>query len=518
MSSPATSPAKKRAKRARAPKHAGETRAYRFPLDVTPAQEARLHEARFACWRLRNRLVQDRIENRDQVKAARAAGIAAAYLTRADQYEAVKGYAKHDQDWGALHSQVRQNVAVRVDEGCRRWFEARRDGRSGVKPPRLRRFESYRGFTYPQYGRAARIRNGRLELSGLGAFRVNAYRKIRGRKKTVTLAFAQGRWWCIVTAEIPVGLVHPPLPAADPRPDAGVDPGLCALLTDSHGVAYDPPQAWHNDRRRLARAQKTLARQWQAHDARYLAQAYAALALGLWPVSYRHVPRSKRLKAQLAVVARLHARIANVRDHHQKKTAARLADQYRQVAVEEHGVQFLLRNRRLARLAADRAIHKQTLRLKSKLGPRYVAVGNRRPGLGGNSQSCVCGAAVPKTLSERTHRCPACGLVAGRDHVAANVVQLMAFGTTSPTLQRGAGSLSTGDGEAKGGACERRVSEPARASEASVKRQPHADCDQGHTTGGEPTVAGKTSRHRAKRRSLALAPQPPGSPAGCRRL
>ena len=30
-----------------------------------------------------------------------------------------------------------------------------------------------------------------------------------------------------------------------------------------------------------------------------------------------------------------------------------------------------------------------------------------------------CGTIVPKTLSERTHSCPSCGLVLGRDHNAA---------------------------------------------------------------------------------------------------
>ena len=37
----------------------------------------------------------------------------------------------------------------------------------------------------------------------------------------------------------------------------------------------------------------------------------------------------------------------------------------------------------------------------------------------GTSQSCLCGAPVPKTLSQRWHQCPACGLSAARDHVSA---------------------------------------------------------------------------------------------------
>ena len=35
---------------------------------------------------------------------------------------------------------------------------------------------------------------------------------------------------------------------------------------------------------------------------------------------------------------------------------------------------------------------------------------------------CVCGAAVPKTLAERWHECPVCGLSAPRNVVSAQVI------------------------------------------------------------------------------------------------
>ena len=40
----------------------------------------------------------------------------------------------------------------------------------------------------------------------------------------------------------------------------------------------------------------------------------------------------------------------------------------------------------------------------------------------GTSQTCVCGAAVPKTLAERWHECRVCGLSAPRDVVTAQVI------------------------------------------------------------------------------------------------
>jgi transposase len=43
------------------------------------------------------------------------------------------------------------------------------------------------------------------------------------------------------------------------------------------------------------------------------------------------------------------------------------------------------------------------------------------------SQYCPCGARVPKRLADRVHRCPACGLQADRDAVAAVLASFVAF-------------------------------------------------------------------------------------------
>lgn len=63
------------------------------------------------------------------------------------------------------------------------------------------------------------------------------------------------------------------------------------------------------------------------------------------------------------------------------------------------------------------------------MGPeRYVEVGTSRPGIGGNSQTCICGEPVPKTLKDRWHTCPRCGLSTDRDVMSANIAMDIAFG------------------------------------------------------------------------------------------
>ena len=50
------------------------------------------------------------------------------------------------------------------------------------------------------------------------------------------------------------------------------------------------------------------------------------------------------------------------------------------------------------------------------------------------SQHCLCGERVPKTLGERTHRCPGCGLAGDRDAVSATLASFLDF--TNPSDPR----------------------------------------------------------------------------------
>ena len=114
-------------------------------------------------------------------------------------------------------------MAVRVAEGYKRFFEALKEGKTDVHPPKFIERKKYRSITFPQYGPAAKIKNGKMHLSGLGEFRLFDYRKVKGKPKTVTIKFKQGRWHCVVTAEAQEKDVLDLLTSSDFRPDAGAD-------------------------------------------------------------------------------------------------------------------------------------------------------------------------------------------------------------------------------------------------------------------------------------------------------
>jgi hypothetical protein len=217
----------------------------------------------------------------------------------------------------------------------------------------------------------------------------------------------------------------------------------------------------------------------------------------------KEVPYSNRLKKQIKVVARAHTKVARVREYHHRKIARVLARQYRRFACEEHGVKFMFANRRTARAAADRAIFSLKKRAEATLGRRYSGVANRREGVGGNSQTCLCGAPTPKDLSDRIHRCAACGLglgkePAGRDHVSANIAQVIAFGTISDTLtaKYPAGRqpvVTRGGSEGRSGESPAAGPQATATLESPRKRGSSAS---GVTRDGEPALGGETVVNR----------------------
>src|SRR4029078_8991209 len=82
-----------------------------------------------------------------------------------------------------VHSQVLQNVAVRLDLAFQAFF---RRVRAGETPgyPRFRGVGGYTSLTYPQYGNGARLNGAQLQLSKVGNVAVVLHRPLEGTPKT----------------------------------------------------------------------------------------------------------------------------------------------------------------------------------------------------------------------------------------------------------------------------------------------------------------------------------------------
>jgi putative transposase len=287
-----------------------------------------------------------------------------------------------------VHSQVLQNVTQRVDLAFQSFFRRVKAGAADVGYPRVKGPGRYDSITYPQYGNGVRLDGDRLILSKVGAVHVVMHRPLEGTPKTVTLTRSRtGKWYACFSCELNAELL-PPTGAA-----VGVDVGLASFATLSDGAEIANPRFYRRDEADLKRVQKL-------KDAAKNAQQW---------------DENRRRKKALA---HIHERIANRRADFAHQRSRELVNAYQTIVFEELAPLEMGRSRGMRKSILDVAwsqFIRMTVAKAAEAGRRVILVNPRN-----TSKMCSsCGELVQKRLSERTHSCPHCGLVLGRDHNAA---------------------------------------------------------------------------------------------------
>jgi putative transposase len=269
------------------------------------------------------------------------------------------------------------------------------------------RFRSSRRYDSLTWDNAWSIREGRLGLPGIGHLRVKWHRALPTSAvvRTVNVRRMAGRWSaCFVLA-----FQTPPLPKRSAIPAVGIDLGVRQFAALSTGALVPGPRAYRVASRRLRLAQRRVSRRLKG---------------------------SRRREKASLLLARQHERIRHIRQNHAHQLSRRLVSEFGLIAVED------LHVRRLARGILAKDINDQGwaqfLRL---LGYKAEDAGTQlvRVPPGGSSQSCsACDLSVPKPLSERTHRCPSCGLVLDRDVNAARYILRLGLSRQATTWPIGA--------------------------------------------------------------------------------
>jgi putative transposase len=209
---------------------------------------------------------------------------------------------------------------------------------------------------------------------------------------TVTVSRdAAGRWHISVLCEDAVQ-DGPATSAA-----VGIDVGITSLVTLSTGEKIANPRHERRDRQRLAKAQRSLARQQKGS--------------------------ANRAKAKLKV-ARVHAQIADRRRDHLQKLSTRIIRESQVVIIEDLSVRNMVRNHSLARAISDASWSELRAMLEYKAdwyGRTVVTIDRFYP----SSKTCsACGAITAKMpLSVREWTCAKCGAVHDRDVNAAKVIR-----------------------------------------------------------------------------------------------
>ena len=321
------------------------------------------------------------------------------------QINMLPGLKKERPSLNAVHSQVLQNVAVRIDLAFKAFF---RRVKAGDKPgyPRFKGVGWYDSFTYPQTGYSLKA-NG-VYLAKVGEVKTVIHRPTEGAFKMCCVKrTSTGKWFVSFTCEVEDELLP------ESTEVVGIDVGLASFATLSNGDAIPNPRFSRTDEKALAKAHRRMSKEGKGTPA-----------------------RRKRRK----VVAHIHEHIANRRLDFGHQHSRRIVNQYGVIAVEDLNVKRMMHQHCLAKSIADVAWNQFTACLAYKAanaGRKYVAV---NPAY--TSQDCSkCGHRQPMPLSEREFRCPCCGLVLNRDHNASlNILSLglqalsRHVGTGSPAL------------------------------------------------------------------------------------
>ncbi|MEI8307471.1 MAG: transposase [Chloroflexales bacterium] len=296
-----------------------------------------------------------------------------------------------------VHSQVLQNIGIRVDLAFQAFFRRVKEGAAEVGFPRFKGFGRYDSVTYPQYGNGVRLEGARLILSKMvGAVAIVLHRPVEGTPKTVTLTRSRtGKWFACFSCETEVE----PLPLTTAR--VGVDVGLASFATFSDDTPPIPnPRFYRRDEADLKRVQ-------QRKDAAKLAQD--------WPENAK----------QKGILAKIHERIANRRSDFAHKESRKLINAYglivcEDLAPQEMGVKSSRGMRKSILDVAWSMFICMTVAKAEEAGRQVILVNPRN-----TTKMCShCGKLVVKTLRDRTHSCPYCGLVMDRDKNAAiNILQ-----------------------------------------------------------------------------------------------
>lgn len=364
-------------------------KAYRYRLYPTKQQAEFLDGQLAEACRLYNAAVQER---RD---AYGISGRSLNYYDQANQLKEIRAAG----DLRLENFSCCQDVLRRVDKTFKVFF---RRVNQGVKAgfPRFKPRARFDSITFPSYGDGCRLLdNGKLRIQGAGHIKVKLHRPVTGTIKTVTLKREAGKWYVCFSVECQAELLAP---CAE---TVGLDVGLSAFVTLSDGTEIENPRHYRTAQARLRRAQRKVARRQRGSNSR---------------------------KKAVLLLQKAHAQIRNQRANFHHQLSRRLVNLHGVIAVEELNVKGLAGGM-LAKSVADAGwsafINKLAYKAESA-GRVLVKVDPR-----GTTQSCLCGARVPKTLSQRWHECGECGLSAPRDHVSALLIErlgLSLLGVTWP--------------------------------------------------------------------------------------
>ncbi len=251
----------------------------------------------------------------------------------------------------------------------------------------------------------------RIRIPSLGWVWMRESLRFAGKILSATVSRVADRWLVSITVEVDDLPARP----AENQGAVGVDLGVSAFATLSTGEVVTGPKAHTALLDRLRRLSRSLSRKQKGSN--------------------------NRKKAKLKL-ARLHARIANIRQDATHKLTTDIASRFHTIGIEDLNVRGMISNRHLARSIADMGFFEFRRQLGYKAAHRggVVVVADR---WFASSKMCSgCGHKKDMLpLSMRRWTCSACGQEHDRDmNAAVNLSNYAVSSTVSACEGEGTGS------------------------------------------------------------------------------
>lgn len=252
-----------------------------------------------------------------------------------------------------------------------------------------------------------------MRIPNLGWVRMREALRFAGKIMSATISRVADRWFVSITVDTENNL-H--LPKAENQGTVGVDLGISALATLSNGEIVIGPKPHKALLNRLRRLSRSLSRKLKGSHNR------------------------KKAKAKLA---KLHARIANIRSEALHQLTNNLTRRFHTIGIENLNVRGMVKNHHLARSISDMGFFEFRRQLEYKAEQRggLVVVADR---FFASSKTCsVCKYKMEiLSLSVRKWSCPSCGNIHDRDvNAAQNLKNMAVSSTVSACGEKGSGSV-----------------------------------------------------------------------------
>ncbi|MGF6652842.1 putative transposase [Paraburkholderia youngii] len=286
-----------------------------------------------------------------------------------------------------------QLAIIQLGEAFKRFFF----GQNRYPTPRRKGVDDRFSLSNDQFS----IEGSRIRIPNLGWVRMREPLRFVGKIISATVSRKADRWFVSITVEV---LEASHLSRAENQGAVGVDLGVSSMATLSTGEKILGPKAHTALLDRLRRISRSLSRKQKGSANR----------------------RKARMK-----LAKLHARISNIRSVALHKLTSDLTRRFDRIGIEDLNVRGMMANVRLARSIADMSFYEFRRQLEYKAdmrGGRVIVADRWFP----SSKTCAdCDHKVDVLpLKVREWTCPACGVVHDRDVNAATNLKIMAVSST----------------------------------------------------------------------------------------